>query len=62
MATQIPAPPWTEDALGTERYEALAIEHKCCKPEPGFRPSLDLSAPYAEQQAAAKGKPKAEKE
>lgn len=54
--TTIPAGPWTEEYLGTELYEKLAVEYSVCRPEPSFRPSLDLTTPYKEQLESAKAK------
>lgn len=53
MATKIPEGPWTEERLGKELYETLAVEYGCCTPDAGFRPGLDLTDPYNEQQAKA---------
>lgn len=59
--TLIPAPPWTEEKLGTPLYEKLAVEYGVGRPEAGFRPDLDLTTPYkAQQEADGKGKPKTE--
>lgn len=53
MATEIPKGPWTEEKLGTELYEKLAVECGCLAPTKDFRPSLDLTAAYNQQQAKA---------
>jgi len=50
MATQIPAPPWTAEALGEELYITLAKENGCY--DPTARPDLDLTTPYNQQQEA----------
>ena len=54
--TNIPAGPWREQDLGKELYEKLALEYGVCSPEGAFRPDLDLTAAYKEQQEAAKAK------
>lgn len=61
MPTPIPQGPWTEESLGTELYTTLAIEHGVFDPRTDrtFRPALDLTAAYNEQQGQAKAKPKA---
>jgi hypothetical protein len=64
--TNIPAGPWTVEALGEDAYCELAIRFGCFNPKSeanDFRPPLDLTAAYNEQQAAKASKPaKAEKE
>lgn len=63
MATKIPPPPWTVEALTEELYITLAKEHGCY--DPTARPDLDLTTPYNEQQAGTSAKPaknQAEKE
>lgn len=57
MATKIPEGPWTEEVLGTELYEALAIENGCFTPTKDFRPPLDLTQAYNAQQAVKATKP-----
>ena len=60
MATQIPAGPWIEEKLGKELYETLALEYGVCKPEPDFRPALDLTTAFkAQEEAKGKVTPKA---
>lgn len=54
--TNIPAGPWTEETLGTELYEKLAVEYGICRPEGAYRPDLDLTAEYRAQQEMAKAK------
>lgn len=55
--TNIPAGPWTEEHLGTELYEKLALEYGVCRPEGGYRPDLDLTTAYNEQSKAKKPAP-----
>lgn len=52
MAAKIPEGPWTEEKLGKELYETLAAENGCGV-SVGYRPALDLTAAYSEQQAKA---------
>lgn len=55
MKTKIPAPPWTYEELEKVEaglYDKLARENGCGSFGAGFRPSLDLTAAYAEQEAA----------
>ena len=59
MATKIPEGQWTEEKLGKELYETLAAEHSCGV-SVGFRPALDLTTAYNEQQAKATKPAKAE--
>jgi len=62
--TNIPAGPWTVEALGWDLYRTLAIENGCLTPTANFCPALDLTKPYNAQQAAkpAKTTAKADKE
>ena len=52
--TNIPAGPWREQDLGKELYEKLALEYGVCSPEGSYRPDMDLTVAYKEQEAKTK--------
>lgn len=62
---KIPEGPWTVEKLGEDQYCELARAFGCFDPAQEaaeFRPPLDLTAQYREQQAKATKPAKAEKE
>lgn len=53
MATPIiPQGPWTVEALGDKQYQELSVAYGCGF-DSSFRPALDLTKAYAEQQNGA---------
>ena len=57
----IPAPPWTLEALGPEKYAELALEYGVLDvriEQKSYRPSLDLTDAYEAQEVAAAKKAK----